>query len=186
MNSTRGLINGEEVAQFPETLQRTQNYKFHMLAVVGIYTGFSISELLKLAYGDSTASKSPMVIKAHKTRKTRQIAIQDDLRAFVQGVKKRYKHKNSDLMFPGRKSDKAMDRTTAFRHLKAAAAECGFERISPHSLRKTYAIDAYRSENGNIQKVSELMNHQYTDTTLNHYILCNFDLQDFLKNQLLG
>lgn len=186
MNSTRALTNGDEVAQFLDSLQRTQNYKFHMLAVVGIYTGFRLSDLLRLTYGDFSASKSSLVLREQKTRKMRQTVIQEPLRAFVLEVKRRYKHKNSDLMFPGRNPDKPMNRTTAFRHLKAAADECGLKRIAPHSLRKTYAVDAYRAFEGDIKKVSELMNHQYTDTTLNHYILCNFNLEDFLKEKLLN
>lgn len=180
------MINEAEVTVFLSALQKNHNYKYHMLAVIGLDTGLRVSDLLKLRYSDFKQNKSELVVKEQKTKKMHRIEIRAYLRAYVQTVKLRHCQRDTDLLFYGRYRNKPMDRSTVFRHFKAAAKAAGLDGIAVHSLRKTYAIEQYRASDGDLKHVSELLNHEYVETTLNHYILCNFDLESYIKQKLLG
>lgn len=186
MKSTRALMGEGEVSAYLEELRKKHEYKYFLLGVVGIMTGFRVSDLLKLVYGDFKAARSFLVVKEQKTGKTRQIAIQEELRAYVLDAKKMFGKRDKDYLFPGRYPDRPMDRTTAWRHLSEAAKVCGYPGIAVHGLRKTYAIRAYREFDGDLEKVRELMNHKYSDTTLYHYILANINLAELIKSELMG
>lgn len=113
-------------------------------------------------------------IRERKTNKPRTIRVSEALKTMIAEYKGLCFYNQRDYIFSVR-AGKPMSRTTAYRHLKAAAVICNLEHISPHSLRKTYAINQFIDSGGNLEYVQELLNHKYSITTLSSYILSGVD-----------
>src|SRR5665647_170148 len=67
-------------------LERDKEYKFCLLFAIGVFTGLRISDLLKLRFSQFDHTEI-LTIQEQKTKKTRRIKINPDLKAIVERVK---------------------------------------------------------------------------------------------------
>ena len=67
-------------------LERDGNYKYCLLITIGVFTGLRISDLLQLKYSQFEDSEYLTVVE-QKTKKTRKIKINPDLKTSVMRLK---------------------------------------------------------------------------------------------------
>jgi len=67
-------------------LERDKEYKFCLLFAIGVFTGLRISDLLKLRFNQFEETEI-LTIQEQKTKKTRRIKINTDLKEIVDRVK---------------------------------------------------------------------------------------------------
>ena len=67
-------------------LERDKNYKFCLLIAIGVFTGLRISDLLKLRF-NQFVDTDILTIQEQKTKKTRRIKINSDLKQIVERVR---------------------------------------------------------------------------------------------------
>lgn len=119
---------------------------------VSLATGLRIGDVLSLTR--SQIEKQRFTVKEQKTGKTRFVRLPVDL------WERCLKNCGRFYVFEHRlDSRKTRTRQAVFKDLKRAAAlfRCS-ENITPHSLRKIYAVDRYH-ETCDLKKVQRLLNH---------------------------
>ena len=128
---------------------------------VALHTGLRISDVLALRRADVERGLKFTVVEA-KTGKRRAVTLTKDLRGrLLSGAGDLY-------CFPGRLDErKHRTRNAVWRDIKRAAAAFRISPrgISPHTLRKIYAVDKYH-QTGDLDKVRRLLNHDWETTTM--------------------
>ena len=71
---------------FYSRLERDDEYKFCLLITIGVFTGLRISDLLQLKFSQFEDTDI-ITLEEKKTKNTRRIKINDDLREIVKRVK---------------------------------------------------------------------------------------------------
>jgi len=129
---------------------------------LAIATGLRISDLLCLSM--RTVRTNPLNIYESKSRRTRTIAISDELHA---ELLRRYTRDSDAYAFHSiRDINKPYDRTTFHRKLKRAIEYAPFD-ASAHSTRKLYAQNIFTVTN-DIKTVQQALHHQKESTTLTY------------------
>lgn len=128
---------------------------------VCLETGLRIDDVLSLVRSDL---ERPLVdVLEHKTGKYKTVSLRDELRAVLLWFS------NGEFyLFPHRtKPYKHRSRVTVYQDLKKACLKLNIDPlgISPHSTRKTYAVELYRT----LQSLSDVqkdLQHSYITTTM--------------------
>lgn len=118
---------------------------------VSLRTGLRIGDVLRLK---TDQIKNRFTIREEKTGKTRSVFLCESL------LHRLLKNAGKIYVFPHRTDGKRhRTRQAVYKDLKRAAVlfRCN-ELIAPHSLRKIYAVEAFKRF-GNIDKVRKLLNH---------------------------
>lgn len=173
-------IESVDLEKFMRFLLANSGRQCVVLVRLGFETGLRISDLLKLKYGQFKGQKTAFRIKEQKTGKFKTIRVSENMRQQIQDLKYLVNKSDKDFIFSVREG-KPMSRTTAYRHLKRAGLHCGLDRVSPHSLRKTYAMNKFIESGGDIEFVREAMNHKYSSTTVQSYILSAIDTSTLIN-----
>lgn len=139
---------------------KVRSERDHLLFTFGIYTGYRISDILKLKVRDVKIfiEDGCVYIKENKTKNEREIelhpALQEVLKEYIKN-KKDYQY-----VFESRKSSKGVNRPItreyAGRILKEAAKQFGLRRINTHTMRKTFGYFLYM-QNRDIMQVKEAL-----------------------------
>lgn len=156
----------EFIRYFEQTSPRN-----HLLFLMGIYTGFRISDLLKLRVRD-VIDTTHIVITEQKTGKTRRVVIHDrlqlPLRRYVENKAR------TDYLFESRQRSKSgkrkpLDRSTVDKFLKQAARDLGYKgSIATHSMRKTFGYRYYKASGGDIAALMKFYNHSSPEITIRY------------------
>ena len=128
---------------------------------VCLRTGLRIGDVLQLRREQLT-NGNRCTVQEEKTGKNRRIFIADDLRdRLLAQAGKIY-------VFPHRTDGrKHRTRQAVYKDLKRAAK--GFRvkvNLTPHSLRKVYAVEQLRQASGDLAKVQKLLNHSDPAVTM--------------------
>lgn len=146
---------------------------------VALYTGLRIGDVLKIKRDDISDS-GILSYTAEKTGKSGQIKLPSAL------VKKLTVNNNSSWVFPSpRKGSKYhLTRQAAWARIKASAkrANIDLDGCSPHSFRKSFAVDLFKREG--IEAVKEALQHTDMNTT-DIYALSDFISGDNVNLPLL-
>lgn len=145
MSRTRAVTRQEL-----RSLTRRLDEPTRLAVMISADTGLRISDILKMEAGKLARE---MTITEQKTGKTRKVSLSNETYKFAQRIAK---HSGRYLI--------NLDRSTVYRHIKAAASEMGLEHVSMHSIRKYYARKYCRTH-GLAQTQRELA-HDYLSTTL--------------------
>lgn len=148
---------------------RKYGQKYEVLFMVGVSTGLRISDILPLRYGDFLPGKRVLRVKEQKTEKVRNVKVSKELRYYLLRNLDYYGFELDNYLVPGRQG-KPLSRQQAYRTLRRAGEENGLECLGTHSMRKTYAVELYKST-GDVRKVQKELNHKYESTTIVNYIL---------------
>ncbi|WP_142413075.1 tyrosine-type recombinase/integrase [Hathewaya massiliensis] len=157
----------ETVLDISDYLQ-DKNIRDCVLFNFGIYTGFRISDILKLKVRDvkEFLETNTIDIVEQKTNKERIIELNPALREIL----KDYIEGKSDYeyLFQSRKKTsgiyKPITREHAGRILKNAGKKFGIRRINTHTMRKTFGYFLYK-QTGDIVQVREALNHSDISVT---------------------
>lgn len=158
------------VDEFLRYFEQT-NPRNHLLFLIGIYTGFRVSDILKLRVRD-VVDTMHITITEQKTGKIRRVIIHDKiklpLRRYIEGKSR------TDYLFESRQRSKSgkrkpLDRSSVDKILKQAAKEIQYkEPIATHSLRKTFGYRYYKASDGDIAALMKFFNHSSQDITIRY------------------
>lgn len=126
---------------------------------VSLFTGLRINDVLSLK--TDQIKKQRFSVYEQKTGKVRRIRLTDDL------LKRCLACSGQHYVFENRLSGKEhRTRQAVYKDLKRAAKLFGIKKqISPHSLRKVYAVEEYE-RTGDLQRVKRLLNHSSEAVTM--------------------
>ena len=169
MATTQPIRNKHQVCALANYYLRKGQIRNHVLFILGIYTALRISDLLRLRWDDVYDFKLEQVrkyieITEHKTYKTKTVALNKQviksLTLFAAS-----EAKPERFLIENPCTRKAISRVQAYRLIRTAAEEIQFEnRVSCHSLRKTFGYHAWKS-GVSPAVIMEIFNHNSLDVT---------------------
>jgi integrase len=146
------------------------------LFVLGLKTGFRISELLSLKVKD--VWKDGQVVKVvsvpRKAMKgkhaARSLPLHEDARAAIRAwLEVMGTHRPEAYLFEGQRKGKAIDRTQAYRILQAAYKANGLEgKLGSHAMRKTFAHGVYEKLGHDLVKTQKALGHKNINSTVSY------------------
>ena len=149
MSTTSPVRDKSKLRQMASFWLRRGQLRNHMLVVLASHTALRVSDLLRLCWGDvydfrRQQFKTHITLREGKTGKTKTIALH---REAVKALKLYFPHRRGVFLFANnRKSRAAIHRTQAYRIVRRAAEAVGMaQRVSCHSLRKTFGYHAWKS-----------------------------------------
>ena len=128
---------------------------------VSLETGLRIDDTLKLKTSDLKRSTG-FYVREMKTGKRKYVKLPKTLKNVLRDVS------GTEYVFPSRsRNDKHRVRQTVWRDLKRAcrALDIDEKGISPHTLRKMYAVSLYE-DTGCLLAVQKYLNHKFQSTTI--------------------
>jgi integrase len=172
-------LTSAEVAQVARTFADDfQGQRNKALFIVGVRTGFRISELLSLKVGDvyqhGQVVDEVTVAKRNRKQKTAShtLPLHQEAKQALAHWLTCYQAREHLLpghlpLFPARQGDhKAISRVRAFQMLMDAFRACGLTgRLGTHTLRKTFAMTMYERLDENIFKVQQALGHKWITST---------------------
>ena len=141
-------------------LERDREFKFCLLITIGVFTGLRISDLLKLRFNQFENSDI-LTIQEQKTKKTRRIKINPDLKEIIVRVKGRMVVTNTDqYIFVNKYGTKPIDKSYVNVKLKELLKQYNIVlegNASSHLFRKTLGNRVLRLNNYSNESVILLM-----------------------------
>ena len=173
------IKNIEDIERCKEFLKnRTENapekYKKSyakdlLLFKIGINTGLRVNDLLSIEWKDifkpgTHQFNGYFVPKEQKTKKVRQIFINDSFKAAVKEYLKYVPNaKLEGYVFTNRQGNRLSD-ASVDKLMKLLEKNLGLENLSTHSLRKTFAYHMYM-QTQDISLVQEILQHSSVAVT---------------------
>ena len=141
-------------------LERDGEYKFCLLITIGVFTGLRIGDLLKLRFNQFENSDI-LTIQEQKTKKTRRIKINIDLKEIVERLKGRMVVVDTNqYIFVNRYGTKPIDKSYVNVKLKEILKQYDIVlegNASSHLFRKTLGNRVLRLNNYSNESVILLM-----------------------------
>ena len=192
------IKNIEDIERCKEFLKnRTENapekYKKSyakdlLLFKIGINTGLRVNDLLSIEWKDifkpgTHQFNGYFVPKEQKTKKVRQIFINDSFKAAVKEYLKYVPDTDTSqgYVFTNRKGNRLSD-ASVDKMLKLLEKELNLENLSTHSLRKTFAYHMYM-QTQDLSLVQEILQHSSVAVT-RRYLGISQDVKKKAYNEL--
>ena len=141
-------------------LERDEEYKFCLLITIGVFTGLRISDLLKLRFNQFENSEI-LTIQEQKTKKTRRIKINVDLKEIVERIRDKMGVVDStQFIFVNRYGTKPIDQSYVNVKLKEIFKQYNIVlegNASSHLFRKTLGNRVLRLNNYSNEAIILLM-----------------------------
>lgn len=141
-------------------LERDGEYKFCLLITIGVFTGLRIGDLLRLRFNQFENSEI-LTIQEQKTKKTRRIKINPDLKEIVERVKGRMVITDTyQFIFLNRFGSKPIDKSYVNVKLKELFKKYDIvlqSSVSSHIFRKTLGNRVLRLNNYSNEAIILLM-----------------------------
>jgi integrase len=158
--TTTSALSWEDFRSLISKLERDKDYKFCLLIAVGVFTGLRIGDLLQLRFNHFEGTDI-LTIQEKKTKKTRRIKINSDLREIVERVKgKMCLNDSSQYMFLNKYRTKPIDQSFVNLRLKEILKKYNISlegNISSHMFRKTLGNRVLKLNNYSSESVILLM-----------------------------
>jgi len=157
--TTTTSMNWDDFKSLILKLERDQNYKYCLLISIGVFTGLRISDLLQLKFNQF--ENEFLTIVEQKTKKTRKIKINPDLKLIVDRIRHKMKVTNLDqFIFINRYGIKPIDKSWVNVNLKKIFKQYGIQtegNISSHLFRKTLGNRVLKLNNYSNESIVLLM-----------------------------
>lgn len=130
-----------------------------LVCEIALETGLRVGDIVALKTSD--LRKKSFTVTEQKTKKKRRIRLREGLR------QKLVKQAGRIYVFEHRTDpDRHRTRQAVYNDIKRAAKLFRVkENLTPHSLRKLYAVDLYK-KSGNFEKVMQALNHNNLAVTM--------------------
>jgi integrase len=170
-NTTTGYLEWDNFISLITRLENKGEYKFSLLISIGVFTGLRISDLLGLKYSD-ILNNTILNIQEKKTKKTRKIKLNEDLKIIVQRIYSKQNIKNPDqLIFLNRFMTKPIDKS--YVNVKLKELFCFYRikidgNVSSHLFRKTLGrrvMEVNNYSNESLILLMELFGHSSISIT---------------------
>ena len=144
-----------------------------------LHCGLRLSEIVNLKPGNLNLTKGKLRVESGKGKKDRDLAIPDYLNDLLEAW--RNIRPKSNYFFSTLKGKKLSDRYTQ-QMVKRYAQKAGInKRVSPHTLRHTYATQYYR-QTKDIETLRRILGHSDISTTTIYITLANIDVENGMKS----
>jgi integrase len=158
--TTTTSMNWEDFKSLISKLERDGEYKFCLLISVGVFTGLRISDLLKLRFNQFENTEI-LTVQEQKTKKTRRIKINTDLKEIVERIRgKMGVADSSQFIFVNRYGTKPIDQSYVNVKLKEIFKQYNIVlegNASSHLFRKTLGNRVLRLNNYSNESIILLM-----------------------------
>lgn len=158
--TTTTSIDWDQFKSLISKLERDGEYKYCLLISIGVFTGLRISDLLQLRFSQFE-NTDILTVQEQKTKKTRRIKINPDLKTIVERIKGRMVVINTDqYIFLNRYGTKPIDKSWVNVELKRIFKKYGIElegNVSSHMFRKTLGNRVLRLNNYSNESIVLLM-----------------------------
>ncbi|MFE4709499.1 tyrosine-type recombinase/integrase [Paenibacillus sp. NPDC056722] len=160
---------------------KEQNPKNYILFLIGISTGYRISDILRLKVKD--VKETHITIRQKKTGKVKMVLICKSLRReldlYISNMS------DADYLFPSRnrngRKPSPITRNIAYKIIRNAAAEFGLKDVGTHSMRKTFGFKIYLKMK-DIALLMDHFNHDEEKVTLRYIGLFQETQDDALED----
>lgn len=190
MKGSRSLSDAE-VAQILEVLNGGRfPARDRALFLLGLRSGFRISELLSLQVGDvfqnGNFTDRVSVARKNMKKKTegRTVVLHPEAKAAVEAL---IRSLSVDVttgpitfLFRSREGqNQPMNRRTAWHMLKTAYAKCGLTgKLGTHCMRKTFAKRVYEKLDHDLIKTQKALGHASVNSTVSYLSFNDEDIDD--------
>ncbi|SFJ43964.1 Phage integrase family protein [Paenibacillus sp. UNC496MF] len=174
MNTVEPIRDNEVLADIKDYLKAT-NARNYIMFLIGINTGFRISDILRLRVRDVLGSH--ISIREKKTRKEKRALITPELKreldGYIQG-----KPSNEYLIKSREGENRPITREQAYKIIREIGTVFKLSNLGCHSLRKTFGYIFYNdTTNKDIGMLMAYFNHASPQITL-RYIGMSQDTMD--------
>lgn len=127
---------------------------------ISLHTGLRINDVLALK--TEGIKKQRFTVREEKTGKTKSVRLPKEI------VDRCVACSGQHYVFEGRLNGRThRTRQAVFKDLKKTAALFGVKQhITPHSMRKIYAVEEFEKSGNNLKKVKMLLNHDSEAVTM--------------------
>lgn len=158
--TTTTSMDWDQFKSLISKLERDGEYKYCLLIACGVFTGLRISDLLQLRFSQFENTEI-LTVQEQKTKKTRRIKINPDLKTIVERIKGRIVVTNTDqFIFLNRYGTKPIDKSWVNVELKRIFKKYGIElegNVSSHMFRKTLGNRVLKLNNYSNESIVLLM-----------------------------
>lgn len=186
---TEPIRNKEDLKALADYFLQKGQLRNYVLVILGVHTALRIGDLLQLQWQQVYNEKnqvflSHITITEKKTGKTRKIAMNPKV---LEALRQYFPYRRGRFIFANnRKNARPISRVQAWRLLSDAASEIGLtEKISCHSLRKTFGYCAWTSGNVSPAVIMEIYQHADYQTTRAYLGIVQDDLDEVYLNMNL-
>lgn len=168
----------EQLEEFKEYL-KDKSERDYLLFLMGITTGFRVSDLLMLKVRDVEGTH--IKVMEQKTKKMKRVIISPDLKKVLKEYLK--DKKANDYLFLSKKRTKSgkkqpITRVRAYQIFNEAADAIGIrDNIGTHTMRKTFGYHFYK-QFGDVATLQRLFNHSSQATTLMYIGITQDDMDE--------
>ncbi|MHB8277896.1 MAG: tyrosine-type recombinase/integrase [Candidatus Humimicrobiaceae bacterium] len=144
-----------------------------------LHCGLRVSEVVNLRPGNINLTKSKLRVESGKGNRDRDLAIPEYLTDLFDSWRKR--RPESNFFFSTLKGKKLSTHYLQ-QMVKRYAGKAGInKRISPHTLRHTYATQYYK-QTKDIETLRRILGHSDISTTTIYITLANIDVENGMKS----
>jgi len=186
--TTTSALQWDDFRSLIAKLERDNEFKFCLLIGIGCFTGLRIGDLLKLKFSQFENSDI-LTIQESKTKKTRRIKINPDLRAIIERVKvKMGVVEASQYIFLNKYATKPIDQSYVNVRLKQIFRKYNISvegNVSSHLFRKTLGnrvLKLNNYSNESIILLMELYSHSSPAITRRYLGLREKEILDLYDN----
>lgn len=158
--TTTTSMDWDDFKSLISKLERDREYKFCLLVSIGVFSGLRISDLLELRYHQFINTEI-LTIQEKKTKKTRRIKINEDLKELIIRVKEKIGvSDDNQFIFINKYGTKPIDQSYVNVKLKELLRKYGIVmegNASSHLFRKTLGNRVLRLNNYSSESVILLM-----------------------------
>ncbi|MGU3440014.1 tyrosine-type recombinase/integrase [Bacillus cereus] len=172
MESAGQPIQNEKQLETIKTILLQSSKRDGLLFVLAVNSGLKVSEILQLQVGDVLDEdenvRPSILFYDKKARAHKWFAVNENLQHAIKDyMKERKVWKQNEPLLKSQKGTKSITRQHAWHILNTAAIKVGLERISSHTLRKTWGYYAYKS-GVDIAFLQHFFGHSSPSTTLKY------------------
>jgi integrase len=158
--TTTTSMDWDDFKSLISKLERDREYKFCLLVSIGVFSGLRISDLLELRYHQFINTEI-LTIQEKKTKKTRRIKINEDLKELLVRIKEKIGvSDDNQFIFINKYGTKPIDQSYVNVKLKELLRKYGIVmegNASSHLFRKTLGNRVLRLNNYSSESVILLM-----------------------------
>lgn len=167
-------LNDDEISRMIGVLKLRRD---QVLFILGVKTGFRVSELLTLkvsdVYANNTITTELCIQKRNTKRKRegRRVRLHPMAVEALSLLVTELKHAPHMYLFQSQKGpfNSPLSRIQAWRIIKNAANSLGLQgKVATHSWRKTFAQKVYRALGENLFKTQAALGHASIDSTVKY------------------
>jgi len=169
-------LTDTEIREVVDSFYGTYAARDRALFILGIKSGFRVSELLSLRVKDVVSGDHIMdrvtVCRRNMKRKTegRTVLMHPDAKAALQEWIDELQDEPDSYIFQSRKGgNKPISRYQAYRILRTLYEDCGLDgRLGTHTMRKTFADRVYKNLGNDLVKTQRALGHKNIHSTMSY------------------